>query len=65
MIRLLLGRCLIYAVLIRKVFSIQHTVQTMFIASFRLSLEYEHISVDTALPVCMLQCDIHTSVCLI
>ena len=37
----------------------------MFIASLRLNLENEHISVDTALRVYTLQCVIHKIICLI
>jgi len=39
----------------------------MFIASFRLNLENEHIIVDTALCVCTLQCvrPIYKIICLI
>jgi len=39
----------------------------MFIASFRLNLENEHISVDNALRVCTLQCvrPVHRIICLI
>jgi len=36
----------------------------MFIASFSLNLENEHISVDTALRVCTLQCAIYNIICL-
>jgi len=37
----------------------------MFMASFKLNLENEHISVDIALRVHMLQCVIHKIICLI
>ena len=39
----LLGSCLTYPILIKKSFSIKHTVKTMFMASFRLNLENEHM----------------------
>jgi len=37
----------------------------MFMASFKLNLENEHISVDTALRVYTLQCVTHKIICLI
>jgi len=37
----------------------------MFMASFRLNLENEHISVDTALRVHTLKCVIYKIICLI
>ena len=37
----------------------------MFMASFRLNLENEHISVDTALDVRTLQCVIHKIISII